>query len=374
MTPLKQVLLDRIAAEGPLPFEEFQRASLYHPRGFFGGEVLRSQKAGDFLTSPEVSPLFGEMLARFVDAELRRANPPSRSQGEREGRAIELPGLDAPVANEKVTIVEVAAGSGSLLHALLRTVESDVEAWAVEIAPPAQEMLEKVVPGRVTDDLSKVPDPRVVIANELFDNIPVAIATRQDGGWRERWVGRDGDALVLVDTEPRPEVAEWCDRFGLPCPEGGVVEVQLEAGEWLRAALDHVGAGTVVCIDYGDETENLAPRRQDGTLRTYRSHHLGPHPLEEPGETDITVDVNFTAMRAVAEEAGATVEVHRQDGFLADMGLRRVLSDTRRESLEAARAGDVMRQMQLKSRANEAETLMHPRGLGDFRVLIARVG
>jgi NADH dehydrogenase [ubiquinone] 1 alpha subcomplex assembly factor 7 len=367
VTEVKQVLLDRIAAEGPLPFEEFQRVSLYHPKGFFGGEVLRSQKAGDFLTSPEVSPLFGVMLARFVDRELGATAPSHETD------AVELPTLRESEGGDRVTIAEVAAGSGSLLHPLLRTVESDVDAWAVEVAPPAQAMLEKVVPGRVTDDLTKVPNPRIVIANELLDNIPVAIATRQDGEWRERWVGRDGDALVLIDAEPRPQVERWCERFGFPCPDGGVVEVQLEAGEWLRAAIDHVGEGTLVFIDYGDETENLAPRRQDGTLRTYRSHHLGPHPLDEPGETDITVDVNFTAMRAIAEEAGATVEVHRQDGFLAELGLRQVLSDTRREALEAARSGDVMRQMQLKSRANEAETLMHPRGLGDFRVLIARV-
>jgi SAM-dependent MidA family methyltransferase len=150
-----------------------------------------------------------------------------------------------------------------------------------------------------------------------------------------------------------------------------VVEVQLEAGEWIAQVLGRL-TGALVLIDYGDLTENLATRREEGTLRTYRAHHLGPHPLDEPGETDITADVNFTAMLTVAEAAGADIELVRQDDLLADLGLRAELSKLRQEALEAARAGDVTRQMQLKSRKVEAETLMHPRGLGDFRVLIAR--
>ena len=75
-------------------------------------------------------------------------------------------------------------------------------------------------------------------------------------------------------------------------------------------------------IDYGDTAENLEKRRVEGTLRTYRAHHLGPHPLDEPGETDITVDVNFTALIDRAVQLGASVEYHRQDDFLSELGLR----------------------------------------------------
>ncbi len=351
MTTLKPLIVERIRTEGPMPFEEFQRMSLYHPLGFFGGQTLRSQKAGDFLTSPEVSPLFGETLARFVDRELGN-----------------LKGGDMPL------LVEVAAGSGSLLRPLLDSLETDVDAWVIEASPAARAALEEIVPGRVADSLEGVPSPfsGVVLANELLDNLPVAIAVRAGDSWRERWVGLDGDGLALVDAPARPEVAAWAERFGLPCPDAGVVEVQIEAGEWVSQALGLLTSGTLIVIDYGDLTENLAPRRQDGTLRTYKAHHLGPHPLDEPGATDITVDVNFTAMQAAAEEAGATVEIVRQQELLADLGLRARLSDLRQQELEAARAGDTLRQMQLKSRKLEAETLMHPRGLGDFRVLIAR--
>jgi SAM-dependent MidA family methyltransferase len=136
--------------------------------------------------------------------------------------------------------------------------------------------------------------------------------------------------------------------------------------------LSRIEAGSLVLFDYGDTAENLLPRRQDGTLRTYRAHHLGPHPLDEPGETDITADVNFTALATVAESAGAFVEVRRQDDFLIDLGLGDRLSQLRRAELEAARSGDDMERLRLRSRKTEAETLLHPRGLGDFRVLVAR--
>jgi SAM-dependent MidA family methyltransferase len=212
----------------------------------------------------------------------------------------------------------------------------------------------------------------VVLGNEFVDNLPMAIAQKADGTWRERWVGVDGDALTLVDAPPRPEVAAWLEEYGGDVADGGWVEAQLAATDWVRDVLSRIEAGSLVLFDYGDTAENLLPRRQDGTLRTYRAHHLGPHPLDEPGETDITADVNFTALATVAESAGAFVEVRRQDDFLIDLGLGDRLSQLRRAELEAARSGDDMERLRLRSRKTEAETLLHPRGLGDFRVLVAR--
>jgi SAM-dependent MidA family methyltransferase len=320
--------------------------TLYDPEGgFFTTGKLRSERAGDFLTSPEVSDLFGQILAVFVERERRRIGEPFE-------------------------VIEVGAGSGSLLGALLQ--EIDVGVWAVEASPAARKALEDIVPAeRVLVDL---PDRvrGVVIANELLDNLPMALAQRVDGGWRERWLGLDDGRLAMVDAPPRPEVLEWVDDYAGDVPDGGWVEVQLEAGVWLRAALDRLETGSVVIIDYGDTAENLLPRRQDGTLRTYRAHHLGPHPLDEPGETDITADVNFTALVAVAEAAGAEVELHRQDDFLTGLGLGDRLSALRHAELEATRSGDEMERLRIRTLKTEAETLLHPRGLGDFRVLVAR--
>jgi len=344
-----QSVRQEIAATGPISFDRFMELSLYGPGGFFTGDKLRSQKSGDFLTSPEVSPLFGQTLARFVAAEYERIGDP-------------------------FMVVEVGAGSGSLLRPLLDARPFD--AWAVDVSPAARAALGRFLrPDRVSSNLTELPDRirGVVIANELVDNLPMAVAQLTDKGWRERWVGMDDDALAFIDTPPRHEVKAWLDRFAGPVEAGGWVEVQLQAQAWIETVLSRIFAGSLLVIDYGDTAEDLAPRRRDGTLRTYRSHHLGPHPLDEPGATDITADVNFSALVAAAEGVGAGVELFRQDDFLAAWGLREQLSMYRRRELDLARTGPEVDRLQARSTRTEAETLLHPRGLGDFRVLLARV-
>lgn len=344
-----------IAASGPIPFDRFMELSLYGPGGFFSGETLRSQKSGDFLTSPEVSPLFGETIASFVAWEYQRIGDP-------------------------FMVVEVGAGSGSLLGPLIdaRPLDSKpVEAWAVDVSPAARLALARVLPSeRVTSDLNGIPDPirGVVVANELIDNLPMAVAQLTREGWRERWVGNNGEGFAFVDASPRPEVTEWLDKFAGPVEPGGWVEVQLRACDWLQEVMSRISDGSLLIIDYGDTAEDLAPRRRDGTLRTYRSHHLGPHPLDEPGTTDITADVNFSALVAAATTRGAVVELFRQDDFLSAWGLRERLSLYRRRELELARSGLEVDRLRERSRRTEAETLLHPRGLGDFRVMVIRVG
>jgi SAM-dependent MidA family methyltransferase len=344
---LADTLRNRIATDGPMAFEEYMAACLYDPEGgFFATGPLRSVKAGDFLTSPEVSPWFGRMLGRFV-AGL---------------------GLDDPV------VVDVGAGSGSLLVSLIEELDGRVEARAVEMSPAARRALATVLPDEQVhaslDDLPRKVSG-VVIGNELLDNEPVALAVKNDSGWEERWVGTDGDGFALVAAPCRADVASWCDAFAGEVPEGGMVEVQLGAGELVTALLARIERGALVIADYGGTAEELEPRRTQGTLRTYRNHHLGPDPLLEPGATDITVDVNFTAMTAAAEAAGATVQLHRQDDWLRSLGLDDVIRDLRARELAEAADGDPMVRLELRSQRTDAETLLHPRGLGDFRVLVA---
>ncbi len=341
MTPVGEALRTRIRNEGPIPFEIFMQTALYSGQGFFSTGPVRSSATGDFLTSPEVSPWFGRTIARFL-----------------EGYRPE-------------TVVEVGAGSGSLLRPLLDGLRTS-DAWAVEVSPTARESLRDVLPKeRVVSTLGDVAGgfSGALVANELVDNLPVSLAVRKGDGWVEHFVGVEGDDLVFVEETPRPEVARWADRFGGDVPEEGVVEVQLHAAHWLRQALRRMSSGVVVLIDYGGTVEELESRRNIGTLRTYRGHHLGPDPLLEPGATDITVDVNFTALQAEATDWGRNVELHRQDDFLAAHGLRQVVSDLRQRELELARAGETMQQLEVKSERIAAETLLHPRGLGDFRVL-----
>ncbi|HEY7564300.1 MAG TPA: SAM-dependent methyltransferase [Acidimicrobiia bacterium] len=339
----------QIEAAGPMPFDRFMELALYGPGGFFRSPSLRSVKAGDFLTSPEVSAHFGRTIARFVASERARIGEP-------------------------FALVEAGAGSGSLLRSLLQTV--DVDAWAIDVSPAAAAALADLIgPDRVVDSLGLVPAPvrGIVLANELLDNLPMAIAQLTEDGWRERWVGIEGATLTFVDAPVRDEVEAWLHQFAGPVEPGGWVEVQLLASRWMAEVLAKLEAGTLVVFDYGDTAEGLAPRRRDGTLRTYRAHHLGPDPLDEPGATDITADVNFTALIAVARSSGATVALHRQDDFLTRWGLRDVLAGVRAAELAAARNRDETTRLRLRSEKTEIETILHPRGLGDFRVLVASV-
>jgi SAM-dependent MidA family methyltransferase len=351
---LADKLRARIHADGPMPFEEFMAACLYDPDGgFFATGPLRSVKEGDFLTSPEVSPWFGRTLARFV--ELRASS-------------FKL---------QELLVVDVGAGSGSLLSPMLEEIAVHslrLEAHAVEASPAARDALAPMA--QVHDSIDGLPErfDGVVIANELADNLPVALVIRSGDKWVERWVGATETEFGLVTADVRPQVAAWADAYAGTVPEGGMVEVQLAATQWLNAILARIDRGAVVVIDYGGTAEELEPRRTQGTLRTYQRHHLGPDPLTEPGATDVTVDVNFSALMATAEAAGASVEMHRQDDFLADLGLRDVVRDLRRRERELARGDDAMARLMVRSEATDAETLLHPRGLGDFRVLVAQKG
>jgi SAM-dependent MidA family methyltransferase len=349
-------LAARIAAEieaaGPMPFDRFMEMALYDADGgYFTTGAVRSEKAGDFLTSPEVSPLFGETLARFVASESERVGDP-------------------------FTVVEVGAGTGSLLRPMLDALDPAPTVYAVEVSAPARERLRVVLPEvSVCAEMDDVPAPLigVVMANELLDNLPAAVAVRRGQVWVERAVVPEDGGLVTTEVEARPEVAAWADAYAGPVSEGGIVEVQLAVTGWVQDVVNRLERGSVVMIDYGDTAQGLERRRVEGTVRTYRGHHLGPDPLLDPGATDITMDVNVTAVVAAAERAGASVTVHRQDDFLVGLGLRDTISRLRERERAAARAGDTMDQLRTRNAITGAEALLHPRGLGDFRVIVAMV-
>jgi SAM-dependent MidA family methyltransferase len=353
---LRSLLADRIRADGPMPFEAFMAACLYEPGyGFFATGPLRSTKGGDFLTSPEVSPWFGRTLARFAADRRTR------------------------LGNGDWSVIEAGAGSGSLLRSLLDGLGEDApdEVVAIEASPAARAALQET-PGvtRVAALMGETVAPicGVVIANELVDNLPVALAVRSAEGWEERWVGTDGSDLALFAAPVRPDVATWADAYAGTVPIGGMVEVQLRATAWVKDVVGRLMKGALLVIDYGGTAEELEPRRTQGTLRTYRNHHLGPDPLTAPGETDITVDVNFSALQAAAEDGGAEVQLMRQDDFLNEWGLTGEIRRLRQLERELAAGAEAIERLKVRAEIKDAETLLHPRGLGDFRVLIAEVG
>ena len=349
MGGMRTMIIEEIERDGPIGFDRFMELALYAAgAGYFSTGELRSDRAGDFLTSPEVSPAFGETIAAFVTAEHERIGEP-------------------------FTLAEVGGGSGSLIRPLVDALSFEPGlVVSVERSAAARRAMGEIAPDVVQAD--ELPAMRgVVVANELLDNMPAAILRRGAAGWVEEAVGIVGDELGRVDRLPADELVEWAEEFGGEVPGGGRVEVQREAAEWVADTIGRIETGALVVFDYGDTAEGLRSRRAEGTVRTYRGHHLGPDPLLEPGATDVTMDVNFTAMVAAAEGAGAEVDLMRQDDFLRRWGLEDALERVKEEEQEAAREGRTDERLRLRSRRVDMETLLHPRGLGDFRVLVARV-
>ncbi len=309
--------------------------ALYGPDGFYtrGGQAGRR---GDFLTSPEVGPLFGAVLARFLDAEWERLGRP------------------APF-----TVVDAGAGPGTLArsivaaapecHAVLRYV-------AVEVA----EVQRRDHPSGVESRAAVPLDPfvGVVIANELLDNLPFRLAVF-DGAWREAYVDRADDGtlteVLSAPFDPVPAVLPATPPFGARAP---LVDA---ARSWLSVARGLVRAGSVIAFDYAvDTTADLAVRPWREWLRTYRRHERGGHYLAAPGEQDLTTDVPLDQLPAPDER-------WTQAEFLRQWGIGELVEEGQRGWAAAAAQPDLAA-LTMRSRVREAEALLDPTGLGAHTV------
>ena len=324
--------------------------ALYDPAGgYYAAGPLRSRPDGDFITSPEVSPAFGETLAAYAVGEYRRLGEPS-----------------------DFTVAEAGAAAGSLLEPLLASLPFPARAAAVEASIAARAALAARLPHLMTYAPEEVPDrlTGVMFANEVADNLPAALAVREEDGWSERRVGEEDGQLTLVAAPVRAEVAEWLDAYAGEVPAGGTAEAQLAARDWIYGWAGRLAAGSLVVVDYGSAGESTDVRGA-GTLRTHRRHRPGPRPLDSPGEVDITVDVNFTALADAARAHGLECETLTQRAFLTRHGLPDRLAARREEELELARTGDYLGRLRARSFLTGAAALLDPAGLGGFHVLIA---
>ena len=303
--------------------------ALYHPSlGFYesGGSAGRS---GDFLTSPEVGPLFGAVLARALDAWW-----------------VDL-GEPAPF-----TVVEAGAGRGALATAVLAAAPACRPALRY-VAVERSAALRGQHPAGVESvaGLPEEPFVGVVLANELLDNLPFGLLERQAGGWAEVKVDA-GLTEVLVPAGAGPE---------LDAPAGARIPVQRAARTWVEEACRLVERGRVVAIDYADVTESLARRPWTEWVRTYRGHGRGTHPLADLGRQDITCEV------AVDQLPPATADRSQAD-FLRAFGIDELAAEARAAWHERAHIGD-LQALVARSRVHEAAALTDETGLGAFRVL-----
>ncbi len=358
-----QRIASRMAARGPIPVSEYVEACLYDPDGGFymrGGRA--GGRSGHFLTAPEVGPLFGAVLARALDGWWARLGEP-----------------------EPFTVIDWGAGPGTLARSVVaaepRCLSEGVLEWIALERSPAQRALHPDHPAvksaaRLSDVLPQPAPAGVIMANELLDNLPFDIVRRTPGGWEELRVavgeaaGRRGFSLVGVPA-PAELVA------GLPAVAVGArVPVQRAARDWVADAHRVLGAGWIVALDYGADTRTLAERAGPsddpgaglGWLRTHRHHQGGSSWLAEPGSCDISADVALDQVQADHRAAMCS-----QAEFLRVHGIEDLVTEGRATWDARAAVGD-LEAMRARSRTSEAETLLDPAGMGDFRVLSWAIG
>jgi SAM-dependent MidA family methyltransferase len=369
-----RALADRILREGPVRFDVAVEVLLYGDGGFFATAGGAGRRA-DFITSPEVGPLFGAVVARAIDDEWERLRRP-----------------------DPFVVVEAGAGRGALARAVLDAVpaclaalryvcverSAVLRARADELLPvePASNVFgstaasddpddTQLVTGAgpvvaVLDDLPLVAVPGVVLANELLDNLPFRLVERRDDGWQEVLVGLagDGEGLVEVLVDAPPAVAAEADRLAPDAPAGGRLPLQHEAAVWLRRALGTIERGRLVVIDYADTSASLAARPWSEWLRTYRGHGRGGHPLDSPGEQDVTCEVAVDQLARVH----APDSDRSQVDWLRAHGVDELVAAARVAWHERAPVGD-LEALKARSRVGEGDALTDTGGLGAFRVL-----
>ena len=313
--------------------------ALYGPDGFYTRGGLAGRR-GDFLTAPEVGPLFGAVLARFLDAEWQRLGRPS-----------------------PFTVVDVGAGPGTLARSIVTAAPACRAALryvAVEVADAQRRTHPSGVESRA--ELPSEPIVGVVIANELLDNLPFRLAVF-DGAWREGFVatGADGTLTEVLSApfDPVPDVLPATPPLGARAP---LIDA---ARAWLGGARDLLRTGSVIALDYTvDTTAELALRPWREWLRTYRRHERGGHYLAAPGEQDLTADVPLDQLPAPDER-------RTQADFLRQWGITGLVEEGQRAWAAAAAQPDLAA-LAMRSRTREAEALLDPAGLGAHTVAIWR--
>ena len=340
-------MIESIRANGAMPFDVYMDRCLYGTDGFFTAGRGSPGAGGDFVTSPEVSRHFGELMNRWVEGATPRAESP---------------------------LVEVGAGSG----ALLASMGSDRRPlYAVERSPAARRSIADRVPGvDVLATMEELPDIAhgAVIANELLDNLPFALARRTHDGWAEVGVDTDGEDIAWCDLPPRDDVVAWCGEFFPDVPDGALVSAQLAAAAWVTDVIDRFGTLAMCIVDYAASSDELARRRPDEIVRAYQRHTAPQDWLTRPGSTDITADVNADAVVGAVKRAGADVILTTQREFLLDHGAAAILESLLADEREAARQGRVMDQLAARSQRIDVEALLDPSGLGGFSVFVIAKG
>lgn len=305
---LQRLIVTAIRQQGGwLPFDRFMAMALYAPGlGYYSrGETVFGtlpQGGSDFVTAPELSPLFGRALARQVAQALEAA-------GSRE-------------------VVEFGAGSGALASQLLEALGDRIERYTVvELSGGlrARQRQRLAAFGDTVRWVDALPERlhAVVVGNEVLDAMPVQLLHFDGTVWFERGVVLDGARFVFAD---RPTVLR--PPLDAPFVPGTTVELHAQAQAFVATLADRLERGAAFFIDYGfPQAEYYHPQRHGGTLMCHRGHRADPDPLADLGLKDITAHVDFTGIALAAQDAGLDVIGYTtQARFLMNCGLLDLLA------------------------------------------------
>ncbi|MBI5288840.1 MAG: SAM-dependent methyltransferase [Chloroflexi bacterium] len=314
--PLVRELRDRIARGGPMTFRDFMEAALYHPRyGYYSTTAGATRRGGDFVTSPDVHPIFGTLVAKTL---------------------LEL--WETMARPKRFDVVEQGAGSGLLARDILRWAHEREPSFAtalgytlVERSAAMRDAQERATaeldlpPGTVSwaDELP-LGIEGVVLSNELVDAFPIHRVVRRGAELHEVYVKRDGDRFVdELGPLSTPALWSYFDALGVMPGDGHYAEVNLDAIEWMRTVTRSLSRGYTLTFDYGYEAADLyASFRRDGTLLCFYKQSAGSDPYQRIGKQDMTASVDFTTLKRTAEDAGlATIAMADQSDFLVRLGI-----------------------------------------------------
>lgn len=288
-TPLEAEIRRRIEAAGPMPVAEYMGLCLSHPQ--YGYYVTRDPLGarGDFITAPEVSQMFGELIGIWMSAVWKQMGSPAR-----------------------VRIVELGPGRGTLMKDAMRAAQvvppfrAAVVLDLVEISPVLREQQQQTLASTKLEthwyeSIRDVPDgPAIIIANEFFDAIPISQAVRAGDGWHERCVGigEDGRFAFVLAPEPMKHIDVLLPKAAREAPIDSIFEWRSD-----NAAIDlgrRVADGSAaLVIDYGHSETDFGD-----TLQAVGKHAYAD-PLREPGEVDLTAHVDFEPLTRAIELMGA---------------------------------------------------------------------
>ncbi len=350
MKALREKIEGEIRQRGPIPFSRYMELCLYDAQfGYYASHASQFGKAGDFYTSSDVHAVFGRLLARQFEEMWRVLGSP-----------------------DEITLHELGPGRGLFAQDVLDWSAKKfpeffraVRYVLTESSPALRQTIEANLGEYLRSDKARFASTEeplggdcIVFANEFFDAIPFEIVSpegtlrvaEQNGKFVEEWVASSTHEL------------EFLDRYSVHPEEGERLEAPLQAQAPMMAAT-RMERGFVVVVDYGYTRDEQLAGRHRGTAKAIRQHAVSASPYEAPGEQDITADVNFTALSAVAEQQGfGAQKVITQSQFLLGIG----------EANEFADAFEECRLPQERAkRALQLKHLITPAGMGEsFHVLV----